>query len=584
MTEKSTYMSNYRHLRLVISCSVTLILTALIAYTVWDRYQERTYIIASVETQSQSYVRALKEHAERAFSEIDEILKDIVKELERAGGPEAISLSAIELLIKHHTADIPQIGSIVFVDSNGQMRATSLPGVHPLPDMSERPLYQFHRSNTSNELFINPPFKSRVTGKWRFTLSRRLNTPSGKFAGIILAAIEISYFEKFYLSVVGSNNGRFSLATTAGDYLVLVPSSEEVYRSGKQTAAFFRKLVQTIPAKTYHNPSSNIAKEYRIVSYNRLDRYPVVAIMSLGRDKALAEWQSANINRSITIGLLGLMIFILTRMLLQQIKFLDHKVQERTSLLSLANRFLEKEIEDRKQAETDLIQNQLKLDRMAGELSLTEDRERGRIAGELHDQVGQRLIFCKIKLEQLASEAGCKESLQEITAIETLVDQSLQDIRSLTFQLRPPILANAGLLAALQWLGEELQRDYGLEVKFDACHYGINQQKFRYEIRSTLFQIVRELLLNVVKHAGVSVAWLTLQQTETLLLIKVIDNGRGFDMAAAPVTSKQGGFGMHNLQQKLDFLGGSCLVDTSPGAGTFVTLSLPLKPELFEET
>lgn len=281
--------------------------------------------------------------------------------------------------------------------------------------------------------------------------------------------------------------------------------------------------------------------------------------------------------------ILILLIIGLTNMLLNQIKLLNHRVQERTSLLSLSNSFLEKEIDERKQAQANLLEQQHKIDTISSELSLAEDRERGRIAGELHDQVGQQLILCKIKLDGLAHEAADKESLREIMAIETLVDQSLQDIRSLTFQLRPPVLANAGLLAALQWLGEELQRDYGLELKFDIYHHSVGLPLLRYEIRSTLFQMVRELLLNVIKHADVSVAWLSLHQTEDLLQIKVIDNGRGFDNKCTPVpVSREGGFGLHNLKQKLDFLGGSCLIDTAPGMGTFVTISLPLKPELFE--
>jgi len=584
-TLPATRISNYLRLRLVICSSVVLILIVLIAYTVWDSYQERQLIITSVEAQSQSYARALKEHAERTFSEIDLVLKNTVEELEKTGISHKTRQAALELLIRRHAVAIPQISSLAFLDSNGQMRATSLTAITRLPSMAEHPLYHFHRTNRADTLFINPPFKSKMTEKWRFTLSRRVNTASGKFVGIVLAAVEISYFEKFYLSVVTSNNGRFTLATTAGDYLVLVPSSVEVYRSGKKTAAFFRELVQKTPAQTYHNPSSNIAKEYRIVSYSSLTNYPVVAIMSLGKDKALAEWRSTNINRSVTIGILGLVILILTRMLLQQLKLLDQKIQERTSQLSLTNLFLEKEIEDRKQAETDLLEQQHKMEQMASDMALAEERERGRIAGELHDQVGQRLILGKIKLDELISEAAAEQSLKVLTETVGLVEQSIEEIRTLTFQMRPPILASAGLLSALQWLANELQRDYGLHITIDAYGYPANNEQLRYEISSTLFQVSRELLLNVVKHAGVVTAWLTLQQTAEQIMIQVTDKGNGFDIHTETIkTSRQGGFGLYNIQRKLENLGGTCLIDTAPGSGTSITLSLPLKPELLKES
>ncbi|MBV5350396.1 hypothetical protein JZU71_04510, partial [bacterium] len=187
----------------------------------------------------------------------------------------------------------------------------------------------------------------------------------------------------------------------------------------KKTAEFFRKMVETVPAQTYHNSNSNIAKEYRIVSYNRLDKYPVVAIMSFGRNEAVAEWHSSAIKRGLIVGVLSLLIIILSRMLLRQLELLDQKVQERTSQLSLANLFLEKEIQDRREIEVDLLKHQQKMEEMAIEISLTEDRERSRIAGELHDQVGQRLILCKIKLDGLASGIADRESLQTVTGLES---------------------------------------------------------------------------------------------------------------------------------------------------------------------
>jgi len=580
---KKTDISSYRHLRLVIVGCVALLLLILTVVSVWDFYTEYQDVIANVETQSRSYARALKEHAERSFSEIDLAVQSSINQIELSGGTAKFNRQQLEYLFRSTIANIPQISAVVFIDRSGQMSANSLPNLTALPNISNLQLYRFHRDNRSQEIFFNPPFKSRITGKWHFSLSRRVNAPSGTFAGIIAAAIDISYFEKIYLSLVADNNGRFSLVSTVGDYLVLVPGSEDVYLSRRKTATFFRNLVESAPTGTYHNPKSNIAKEYRIVSYNRLAKYPVVAIMSFGRDQAVQEWFWSTTKSGIILMILILLIIGLTNMLLNQIKLLNHRVQERTSLLSLSNSFLEKEIDERKQAQANLLEQQHKIDTISSELSLAEDRERGRIAGELHDQVGQQLILCKIKLDGLAHEAADKESLREIMAIETLVDQSLQDIRSLTFQLRPPVLANAGLLAALQWLGEELQRDYGLELKFDIYHHSVGLPLLRYEIRSTLFQMVRELLLNVIKHADVSVAWLSLHQTEDLLQIKVIDNGRGFDNKCTPVpVSREGGFGLHNLKQKLDFLGGSCLIDTAPGMGTFVTISLPLKPELFE--
>jgi signal transduction histidine kinase len=356
-----------------------------------------------------------------------------------------------------------------------------------------------------------------------------------------------------------------------------------VYETGKQTNAAFRARIAKAPFQTYHPESSNVFGEPRITSYHVLDRYPVVAIMSFNKNNVLAEWRASTIRNALTITLFMVLVSALTWLLLQQVRLLDHKVHERTALLTLANRFLEQEIEERKHVETNLLEHQRKMEQMSSDLSLAEDRERGRIAGELHDQVGQRLILAKIKLDELTSDEVKPDRQKMLLDTVGLLEQSLHDIRTLTFQMRPPILANAGLLSALQWLGSELQRDYGLEVKFDFSEYDTSQEQLKFEISSAMFQIIRELLLNVVKHAGVQTAWLTVQLSPQLLQVRVTDNGRGFDpYKQTEKNSRTGGFGLYNIQLKIRNLGGSCQLDAAPGMGSCVTLSLPLKAELFK--
>jgi signal transduction histidine kinase/ActR/RegA family two-component response regulator len=218
---------------------------------------------------------------------------------------------------------MPHISAITAIGANGRVRATSLTNITTLPDASQRAYFKYHRNNRSDEVVISPPVQSLADKQWGFILSRRLQNKSGDFAGVILVFFDISYFEKLYSAITAGRNGRFTLATTAGDYLVLVPSEPKVYASGKKTAAFFRKYVEEQPIRTYHNKKSNIAGEYRIISYHRLTHYPVVAISSFGRDLAIADWRSTTVKQGITTVLLCILTLLLTRMLLAQIKQLD---------------------------------------------------------------------------------------------------------------------------------------------------------------------------------------------------------------------------------------------------------------------
>jgi len=232
------------------------------------------------------------------------------------------------------------------------------------------------------------------------------------------------------------------------------------------------------------------------------------------------------------------------------------------------------DITERKRAEEELLNKNQKLEAMAIELSLAEERERDRIAGELHDQVGQRLILGKMRLGALASQVQADECINEIEELDRIIDLSIEDIRTLTFQLRPPILASAGLEAALHWLGEEFHEKYGLLPNYSDDG---QQKPMRYEARSTVFQAAREMLLNTVKHADATHIGINIRREADMLQLCLSDNGRGFDLDEARIKkSKSGGFGLINVQRRIEHLGGRVIIESRPGNGTRVTIMAPL--------
>jgi PAS domain S-box-containing protein len=262
--------------------------------------------------------------------------------------------------------------------------------------------------------------------------------------------------------------------------------------------------------------------------------------------------------------------------LAQSRELLEEQVRERTASLTRANELLTREIEERRWAEGEILDKQRKLEALGFELSMAEERERARIASELHDQVGQCLILGKIKANTLASLELRPDQQCVVEELEQLLDKSIQDIRSLTFQLRPPILATAGLDAAVKWLGEELRENYGLLVD---CRDDLQPKPLSYEIRSYLFQAVRELLLNVAKHAGTKQAQVTLQRVGDTVDIMVADDGIGFDPAEALARKgRSSGFGIFNVQQRIEYLGGHFIIEAEPGKGCRVIIVVPLEP------
>jgi signal transduction histidine kinase len=157
-----------------------------------------------------------------------------------------------------------------------------------------------------------------------------------------------------------------------------------------------------------------------------------------------------------------------------------------------------------------------------------------------------------------------------------LIDDTISKIRSLTFEISPPLLFEVGLEAAVEWFGEKLYTEHGLLVSVGRDS---EPAALREESRILLFQVVRELLVNVVKHAMARRALVAFESDGGAVLIRVEDDGRGFD-AEHTLFSRtlKGGFGLFNVRQKVEYAGGEFLLDSAPGKGTRVTVRLPEAP------
>lgn len=237
------------------------------------------------------------------------------------------------------------------------------------------------------------------------------------------------------------------------------------------------------------------------------------------------------------------------------------------------------ELEQRVEARTaELRQRADQLARLAADLTLTEQRERGRLARVLHDNLQQLLVAAKLSLNALSRKTGEKIST-EITRIEELLNESINTSRSLTVELAPPILREGGLAAALHWLSRWARKQLGLHI---SARIDDSLAVDREETRLLLFQAVRELLLNVSKHAGVPEASVEFSRNDPdEVRVVVEDHGAGFDVERElmPRDDIAGGFGLFSIRERLDLLGGSLRIESAPGQGARFTITVPSRPE-----
>jgi signal transduction histidine kinase len=249
---------------------------------------------------------------------------------------------------------------------------------------------------------------------------------------------------------------------------------------------------------------------------------------------------------------------------------LEELVEERTNELSEINRQLILENKERKLAEKQLRS-------LASKLSLTEERERRRIATDLHDYIGQKLAITKIKLGSLQESLSSTDYSKELKEIKQLIEESIKYARSLMSELSPPILYELGFEAAIEWLTEQISKQHDISCSFkDDKRY----KPLADEIRGVLFQGVRELLNNIVKYAQAQNAKVSICKDSNSLRIDVKDDGIGFDVSKIyTYENVERGFGLFNIRERLNYLGGSVKIKSKPGHGTHVTLTAQLKSE-----
>jgi signal transduction histidine kinase len=243
---------------------------------------------------------------------------------------------------------------------------------------------------------------------------------------------------------------------------------------------------------------------------------------------------------------------------------------EITVLFRGFNAMLE-QIEDRTAA---LREANARLQHLAKEVCLVEVREKKRLAGELHDSPMQKLALAQLHIAS-AAKHGDAETDQVLAAGVELLRDALQELRTLQFELSPPVLFQDGLAAALRWLTTQAGPRFGLELTFveTGTVAAVGQ-----ELGVVLFQCVRELVYNLVKHSGASRGRLELHHGNDALRIVVSDDGRGFAAdRTGPREEGQGGYGLYSVRERLALWDGSLAVD-SDASGTRVTVQVPFKP------
>jgi signal transduction histidine kinase len=219
----------------------------------------------------------------------------------------------------------------------------------------------------------------------------------------------------------------------------------------------------------------------------------------------------------------------------------------------------------------EISQARAEMQRLSARLVAAQEDERRSISRELHDEVGQALTGMRVEMANLSTlmRAGDANAVAAKTdEIKQMVEDSLGVVRNMALLLRPSMLDDLGLVPALEWQAREVSKRSGVRVNVEA---GQVSEDLPEEHKTCIYRVVQEALHNCIRHAGARSVTVTVRQSPDELSLSVEDDGKGFDVR------RERGLGLIGIEERVANLGGNFAVESAPGRGSRLRISLPLK-------
>ncbi len=235
------------------------------------------------------------------------------------------------------------------------------------------------------------------------------------------------------------------------------------------------------------------------------------------------------------------------------------------------------DITERKRAEDATRISEEELRHLSSQLLNVQENERKRIAGELHDSIGQSLTAIKFGLENILhrrSKGTAETSPDMIEALIPIVQQASEEVRQIYTNLRPSMLDDLGILSTISWFCREFEKVYsGIIIETQS---GVEEEEVPENLKIVVFRVLQEAMNNIAKHGKASLVRISLIRADGELELVVEDNGEGFDVEhVRSEMSTQGGFGLTSMKERTEFSGGTFSIKATPGTGTTVRASWP---------
>jgi PAS domain S-box-containing protein len=233
------------------------------------------------------------------------------------------------------------------------------------------------------------------------------------------------------------------------------------------------------------------------------------------------------------------------------------------------------DVTHRKMAEEALRESEKELRLLSGQLLTAQEQERGRIARELHDGIGQSLSAIKFKIEDALGQMGkdvAESSVNSLNSLIPIIQSTVEEVRRITMDLRPSTLDDLGILATIGWFCREFQETYAT-VRIEK-EIGLGESDIPESLKIVIYRVLQEALNNVAKHSGADSVTIFLTKRDNTLELTIEDNGCGFDLKEAfDLDGSKRGFGLGSMKERTELSGGSFSLESIRRKGTTVQAS-----------
>ncbi|AKZ61723.1 diguanylate cyclase [Herbaspirillum hiltneri N3] len=299
---------------------VLLACAAIIGLDIWRTWQAHQIDERDAGISVTNMARALAQHADDTLKEADTVLVGLLERL-RIDGTGPAALERLHRLLAVQVKELPQLNGIFVYDSQGRWIVNSQPKLDNTQNNADREYFIYHRDHPGDGPHIGPPVRSRSTGKWIATVTRRVNNADGSFGGVVLATVDMAYFQRFYDSFNIGKSGAILLGLNSGTIVFRRPLREDSIGKSMADAAIFRDHASKNASGLAIIKSSQDGV-VRINGYRHLETFPLFVSVALSHDEVFAEWRADAYMHMVGVLLLVTGFAVMGRRMVAQI---DHR-------------------------------------------------------------------------------------------------------------------------------------------------------------------------------------------------------------------------------------------------------------------